>query len=214
MFVIIFKYHLYCTYRYYSPFCIGIGICTVHALKKNGNWLSILLFIRLLSSDSKAKTTIPDSPSLGLGNKRWSTCSVGSNSIDTGTTSDSPETPENYDEVCGEADTYHQWGQLIGNWSDAQRKKPRFVRDMVRRGVPNALRGMVWQLLCEARDFPLRDQYPQLIKVIFEFREHCSLYVHVHACTILSLMNSQLHAQSVTMYMCFICSLLHVCTSH
>lgn len=118
---------------------------------------------RLLSSDSKAKTTIPDSPSLGLGNKRWSTCSVGSNSIDT-TTCDCPETPENYDEVCGEADTYHQWGQLIGNWSDAQRKKPRFVRDMVRRGVPNALRGMVWQLLCEARDFPLRDQYPQLIK--------------------------------------------------
>ncbi|XP_020626776.1 EVI5-like protein [Orbicella faveolata] len=117
---------------------------------------------RLLSSDSKALTTIPDSPSLGLGNKRWSTCSVGSNSIDT--TSDSPETPENYDEVCGEADTYHQWGQLIGNWSDAQRKKPKFVRDMVRRGVPNALRGMVWQMLCEARDFPLRDQYPQLIK--------------------------------------------------
>lgn len=94
---------------------------------------------------------------------------MGSNSIDT--TNDSPETPENYDEVCGEADTYHQWGQLIGNWSDVQRKKPKFVRDMVRRGVPNALRGMVWQLLCEAREFPLRDQYPQLIKVhaIFEF---------------------------------------------
>ena len=103
---------------------------------------------------------------------------MGSNSIDT--TSDSPETPENYDEVCGEADTYHQWGQLIGNWSDAQRKKPKFVKDMVRRGVPNALRGMVWQLLCEARDFPLRDQYPQLIKVILEspgsFRVVCAPY--------------------------------------
>lgn len=129
----------------------------------------LYFFVRLLSSDSKALTTIPDSPSLVLGNKRRSTCSVGSNSLDT--TNESPETPENYDEVCGEADTYHQWGQLIGNWSDAQRKKPKFVRDMVRRGVPNALRGMVWQLLCEAREFPLRDQYPQLIKVhvIFEF---------------------------------------------
>lgn len=117
---------------------------------------------------------------------------MGSNSIDT--TSDSPETPENYDEVCGEADTYHQWGQLIGNWSDAQRKKPRIVRDMVRRGVPNALRGMVWQLLCEARDFPLRDQYPQLIKVIFHV--HCSLrvvwivHVQLYVFIILSLMNS------------------------
>lgn len=173
--------------------------------------LAVLLFIRLLSSDSKAKTTIPDSPSLGLGNKRWSACSVGSNSIDT--TSDSPETPENYDEVCGEADTYHQWGQLIGNWSDAQRKKPRIVRDMVRRGVPNALRGMVWQLLCEARDFPLRDQYPQLIKVIFHV--HCSLrvvwIVHVYVC----IYHTQSDEFNYTIHVhitCIICSSVDVCT--
>lgn len=164
------------------------------------NWkFAVLLFIRLLSSDSKALTTIPDSPSLGLGNKRWSTCSVGSNSIDT--TSDSPETPENYDEVCGEADTYHQWGQLIGNWSDAQRKKPKIVRDMVRRGVPNALRGMVWQLLCEARDFPLRDQYPQLIKVILEFQVTLELYVH----------HTDEFTTTITIVMvCFICSSVHM----
>lgn len=120
---------------------------------------------RLLSSDAKALTTIPDavpSPSIS-NNKRLSSCSLGSNSID-GTSADSPETPENYEEVCIEADSYHQWGQLIGNWNDAHRKKSKLVKEMVRRGVPNALRGMVWQLLCEARDLPLRDQYPQLIK--------------------------------------------------
>lgn len=117
---------------------------------------------RLLTSDSKALTTIPDGASPSLAKKRWSACSAGSNSLDA--TSDSPETPDNYDEVCGEADTYHEWGQLIGNWSDSQRKKPKFIRDMVRMGVPNALRGMVWQLLCEASDSPLREQYPQLIK--------------------------------------------------
>lgn len=120
---------------------------------------------RILSSDSKALTTIPDA-TLSPGssnNKRWSSCSVESNSID-GASADSPETPENYEEVRVEADSYHQWGQLIGNWNDAQRKKPKFVREMVRRGIPNALRGMVWQLLCGARDLPLKDQYPQLIR--------------------------------------------------
>lgn len=120
---------------------------------------------RILSSDAKALTTIPDA-TLSPGssnNKRWSSCSVESNSID-GASADSPETPENYEEVCVEADSYHQWGQLIGNWNDAQRKKPKFVREMVRRGIPNALRGMVWQLLCGARDLPLKDQYPQLIR--------------------------------------------------
>ena len=138
---------------------------------------------------------------------------MGSNSVDT--TSDSPETPENYDEVCGEADTYHQWGQLIGNWSDAQRKKPRFVRDMVRRGVPNALRGMVWQLLCEARDFPLRDQYPQLIKVIIEFHVHFKSCIQC-TCTCMYHTQSDEFTTTCTVktlytYMYFICSLVQ-CT--
>ena len=97
---------------------------------------------------------------------------MGSNSID-GTSADSPETPENYEEVCVEADSYHQWGQVIGNWNDAQRRRPKLVRDMVRRGIPNALRGMVWQLLCGARDLPLRDQYPQLIKVTLLSKISC-----------------------------------------
>ena len=174
------NFPMYCTCAVHVliPFLFICMYRYVYMCMRLRNWkLAVLLFIRLLSSDSKALTTIPDSPSLGLGNKRWSTCSVGSNSLDA--TSDSPETPENYDEVCGEADTYHQWGQLIANWSDAQRKKPKFVRDMVRRGVPNALRGMVWQLLCEARDFPLRDQYPQLIKVMLESQAALELFVYV-----------------------------------
>ncbi|XP_068694780.1 EVI5-like protein isoform X1 [Montipora foliosa] len=121
---------------------------------------------RILSSDSKALTTIPDgslSPTGSIINKRWSSCSAGSNSID-GASADFPETPDNFEEVCVEADSYHQWGQLIGNWNDALRKRPKFVQDMVRRGIPNALRGMVWQLLSGARDSPLKDQYPQIIK--------------------------------------------------
>ncbi|XP_032230269.1 EVI5-like protein isoform X2 [Nematostella vectensis] len=103
---------------------------------------------RILASDSRAQTAIPDTP------KRWSTASG----------SLPPDTPENYDEVCDEGDVYHEWGQLMGNWDDAVRKKPKNVRDMVRKGIPNALRGLVWQLLCGSRDMPLKDEYPKLIK--------------------------------------------------
>lgn len=76
-----------------------------------------------------------------------------------------PETPENYDEICDEGDVYLEWGQLMSNWEYAVKKKPKNVRDMVRKGIPNALRGLVWQLLCGARDSPLKDEYPKLIKV-------------------------------------------------
>lgn len=143
--------------------------------------------IRILSSDAKALMTIPDatlSPSSSMNNKRWSACSGGSNSID-GASADTPETPENYQEVCVEADSYHQWGQLIGNWNDAHRKRPKYVRDMVRRGIPNALRGMVWQLLCGAQDFALKELYPQLIKVHYDsFLQYYST-ICIAACTFL-----------------------------
>ncbi|KAK3734172.1 hypothetical protein QZH41_017439, partial [Actinostola sp. cb2023] len=57
---------------------------------------------------------MPDTP------KRWS--------IPEPTT---PETPENYDEICDEGDdVYIEWGQLMSNWEYAVRKKPKNVRDM------------------------------------------------------------------------------------
>ncbi|XP_028518701.1 EVI5-like protein [Exaiptasia diaphana] len=102
---------------------------------------------RLLTSDSRALTSIPDTP------KRWSIPEPST-----------PETPENIDEVCDEGDVYLEWGQLMSNWEHAVKKKPKNVRDMVRKGIPNALRGLVWQLLCGARDSPLKDEYPKLIK--------------------------------------------------
>ncbi|XP_031562130.1 ecotropic viral integration site 5 protein homolog isoform X1 [Actinia tenebrosa] len=107
---------------------------------------------RLLTNDSRALTSIPDTP------KRWSVQSGSGEPL-------TPETPENCDEICDEGDdVYLEWGQLMSNWEYAVKKKPKNVRDMVRKGIPNALRGLVWQLLCGARDSPLKDEYPKLIK--------------------------------------------------
>ena len=115
------------------------------------------MILRLLTTDTKALTTIPDTPS-----KRWSTS--GENvSLDDSNTG----TPENYEEVCEESDLYLEWGHVIGSCGDVFRRKPKNVKNLVRKGIPNALRGMVWQLLCGARDSPLKEQYPVLIKVRF-----------------------------------------------
>ena len=78
---------------------------------------------------------------------------------------DAAETPENYEEICEGADLYNQWGKVIADWDDMFRKRSKNVREMVRKGIPNALRGMVWQLLCGARDSALKEDYPKLIKV-------------------------------------------------
>ena len=107
-------------------------------------------------------TAIPDTPS-----KRLSACgeiiSLDDSNVDT---------PENYEEICEGSDLYVQWGQVIGSWNDVFRRKPKNVKNLVRKGIPNALRGMVWQLLSGARDSPLKEKYPLLIKVLLAF---CSL---------------------------------------
>lgn len=110
---------------------------------------------RLLTSDVKTVTSIPDTPT-----KRLSTCAEVISLDDS-----SIGTPENCEEVREESDPYLEWGQVISSWNDIFRRKPKNVKNLVRKGIPNALRGMVWQLLCGARDSPLKEKYPLLIEV-------------------------------------------------
>ena len=44
-----------------------------------------------------------------------------------------------------------EWGDLLANWDSIARRKPKYLAELVRRGVPDALRGMVWQNLARGR---------------------------------------------------------------
>lgn len=38
-------------------------------------------------------------------------------------------------------------------------------QDLVRKGVPHHFRAIVWQLLCNAQNMPIKDQYSELLKM-------------------------------------------------
>lgn len=40
-----------------------------------------------------------------------------------------------------------------------------FPQDLVRKGVPHHFRAIVWQLLCNAQNMPIKDQYSELLKM-------------------------------------------------
>lgn len=40
-----------------------------------------------------------------------------------------------------------------------------FSQDLVRKGVPHHFRAIVWQLLCNAQNMPIKDQYSELLKM-------------------------------------------------
>lgn len=40
-----------------------------------------------------------------------------------------------------------------------------FPQDLVRKGIPHHFRAIVWQLLCNAQNMPIKDQYSELLKM-------------------------------------------------
>ena len=84
------------------------------------------------------------------------------------------------EEVSREEDSWKVWSELLRNWEESIRKQQKTVRQRVREGIPGALRGMAWQLMCGAQEHNLRDRYPELLTV----RESlfvCLLFCSVHS---------------------------------
>ncbi|XP_070532502.1 ecotropic viral integration site 5 protein homolog isoform X2 [Ptychodera flava] len=62
-------------------------------------------------------------------------------------------------------DSWVVWGRIVNDWEDVCKKKSKFVKDLVRRGIPHHFRGIVWQLLCNAHNSPTKEQYVDYIKM-------------------------------------------------
>ena len=64
-------------------------------------------------------------------------------------------------------DSWLVWSKILKNWEESFKKNQKQIRQLAREGIPGALRGMAWQLMCGAHDHNLRDRYPALLTVSF-----------------------------------------------
>lgn len=55
------------------------------------------------------------------------------------------------------------WSDVLQKWHLNLSQRPKELSKLVRQGVPEPLRGEVWQLLCEAQEAHLMEQYPVLL---------------------------------------------------
>lgn len=55
------------------------------------------------------------------------------------------------------------WGKLVNDWGSAK-KKPAFVKQLVRRGIPHPFRGLAWQLLLDVNNSPMKEMYVDYLK--------------------------------------------------
>ncbi|XP_042191154.1 ecotropic viral integration site 5 protein homolog isoform X4 [Callorhinchus milii] len=64
-----------------------------------------------------------------------------------------------------EEDSWILWGRMVNEWEDVRKKKEKQLRELVRKGIPHHFRAIVWQLLCNAQNMPIKDQYSDLLKM-------------------------------------------------
>jgi len=62
-----------------------------------------------------------------------------------------------------------KWRKMIGvggsDWKQCVRRRPHVVKRRVRKGIPDCLRGLVWQLISGSRDLLLTN--PGVYEVMF-----------------------------------------------
>ncbi|CAG8557164.1 3433_t:CDS:2 [Acaulospora colombiana] len=56
------------------------------------------------------------------------------------------------------------WGQIISDYETVARTQPRQLSKMIQKGIPQTLRGMIWQLMSKSKDSELELTYAQLLK--------------------------------------------------
>uniref|UniRef100_A0A8C9VNF5 Ecotropic viral integration site 5 like n=1 Tax=Scleropages formosus TaxID=113540 RepID=A0A8C9VNF5_SCLFO len=64
-----------------------------------------------------------------------------------------------------EEDTWILWGRVVNEWEEWRRKKDKLLKEMIRKGIPHHFRAIVWQLLANATDMPVKNQYSELLKM-------------------------------------------------
>ncbi|KAG0300138.1 GTPase-activating protein [Dissophora globulifera] len=68
------------------------------------------------------------------------------------------------EESTGEDVDWDYWGALMHDYNGVVKKNPKQLTQMIQKGVPPALRGLIWQLLAKSKDAQLESTYAELLK--------------------------------------------------
>ncbi|KAM3915435.1 ecotropic viral integration site 5 protein homolog isoform 2-T3 [Leptodactylus fuscus] len=64
-----------------------------------------------------------------------------------------------------EEDAWLLWGRIINEWEEVYKKKEKQIKELVRKGIPHHFRAIAWQLLCNAQNMAIKEQYCDLLKM-------------------------------------------------
>ncbi|KAK3846144.1 MAG: rab-GTPase-TBC domain-containing protein [Linnemannia gamsii] len=68
------------------------------------------------------------------------------------------------EESASEDVDWDYWGSLMHDYNGVVKKNPKQLTVMIQKGVPPAIRGLIWQLLAQSKDAQLEATYAELLK--------------------------------------------------
>ena len=75
-------------------------------------------------------------------------------------TDDLQDTPDGFDYAAMEL-----WGEIIRDWEENMKRRPKFVRDLTHQGIPDGCRCIAWQYFTGAWESSLVGKYADLLQV-------------------------------------------------
>ncbi|XP_046845877.1 EVI5-like protein isoform X2 [Xenia sp. Carnegie-2017] len=69
------------------------------------------------------------------------------------------DTPDGFDYA-----SFKVWSEIIRDWEDNMKRRPKFIRDLTHKGIPEAMRCIVWQYFTGAWESALIGKYASLIE--------------------------------------------------
>lgn len=74
--------------------------------------------------------------------------------------SNGPDTSDGFDYA-----SFQVWGEIIRDWEENIKRRPKFIRDLTHKGIPEAMRCIVWQYFTGAWESSLVGRYADLLEV-------------------------------------------------
>ncbi|RUS91206.1 hypothetical protein EGW08_001012 [Elysia chlorotica] len=119
---------------------------------------------RLLEADEKSRAVLS---ALSSGTTPGHSRKGSGSSIVSSTSSNSFYSTQNSaenDDANGQSETLWEiWGRIINDF-DTVKKRPAFLKELVRKGIPHEFRGMAWQLVLGVHDSPWKLEYREHMK--------------------------------------------------
>ncbi|CAB4011489.1 Hypothetical predicted protein, partial [Paramuricea clavata] len=60
--------------------------------------------------------------------------------------------------------SFQVWGEIIRDWEENMKRRPKFIRDLTHKGIPEKMRCIMWQYFTGAWESSLVGKYADLIQ--------------------------------------------------